>query len=103
VPVDVVWPGDIADMLVPEVASLGHELAARGVPAPADDEIGYELDKDQAWQAELAWPAQQVAVIAPGREASDCLAAYAAAGWDARLPGDWPPEELAARIAGGKR
>ncbi|MGH3279154.1 MAG: helicase-related protein, partial [Trebonia sp.] len=98
VPVDVIWPGDIADLLAPEVASLGHELAARGVPAPAGKQIGYELDNDQAWQAELAWPAQQVAVITPGREAGDCLAAYTAAGWDARLPGDWPPDELAGRL-----
>jgi hypothetical protein len=28
-------------------------------------------------------------------------AAFAAAGWDARVAGDWPPEELAARIMGG--
>jgi replicative superfamily II helicase len=101
-PVDVVWPGSIADMLVPEVASLGHQLAALGVPAPADDQVGYELG-DQAWQAELAWPARRAAVIAPGREAGDCLAAYAAADWDARLPGDWPPAELAALILGGDR
>jgi hypothetical protein len=97
-PVDVVWPGRIADVLIPELAILGHELAARGVPAPADSQIGYELDGDQAWQAELAWPAQRVAVIAPGREADDCVAAYAAADWDARLPEDWPPDELAGRI-----
>ena len=98
VPVELVWRSDIADFLVTEVASLGHALAARGVPAPADDQIGYELAGDQAWQAELAWPEQRVAVIAPGREAGDCVAAYEANGWDARLPGDWPPEELAARI-----
>jgi hypothetical protein len=103
VPVDLVWRSNIADFLVTEVASLGHALAARGVPAPADDQIGYELPGDQAWQAELAWPEQRVAVIAPGREAGNCVAAYEADGWDARLPGDWPPEELAARILEGDR
>ncbi|HEX3965986.1 MAG TPA: Zn-binding domain-containing protein, partial [Trebonia sp.] len=100
VPVDVVWPDERASMLVFEVASLGHELAARGVPAPADEQVGFELG-DQAWQAELAWPRQRLAVIAPGREASDCIAAYEAAGWEARLPDDWPPDELARRILEG--
>jgi hypothetical protein len=106
--VDVVWPGRITDMLIPEVAILGHELAARGVPTPADDQIGYELG-DQAWQAELAWPARLVAVIAPGREdaevrnQADTIAAYRAADRDARLPNDWPPDELAARILEGER
>lgn len=102
VPVDVVWPGDVVDVLSPEVTVLGHELAARGVPAPRADQIGYELG-DQAWQAELAWPARLAAVIAPGPEDSDCIAAYSAAGWDARLPDGWPPDELARRILGGDR
>ena len=31
----------------------------------------------------------------------ECVAAFAAAGWVARVAGDWPPEELAARIMGG--
>ena len=43
----------------------------------------------------------RVAVIADGDE--ECVAAFAAAGWDARVAGDWPPEELAARIMGGDR
>ena len=72
------------------------------VPAPQPDQIGYELG-DQAWQAELAWPVPRIAVIAPGPEAGDCIAAYVAAGWDARLPGDWPPDELGPRIPGGDR
>jgi hypothetical protein len=100
VPVDVVWPGDLIDVLAPEAAELGHELAVRGVPTPAPGQIGYELG-DQAWQAELAWESRLAAVIAPGAEAGDCIAAYAAAGWDARLPGDWPPDELAQLILEG--
>jgi hypothetical protein len=100
VPVDVVWPGDVIDVLAPEAAELGHELAARGVPAPAPAQIGYELG-GQAWQAELVWEPRRAAVIAPGPEAGDCLTAYAAAGWDARLPGDWPPGELAQLILEG--
>ena len=41
----------------------------------------------------------RVAVVADGDE--ECVAAFAAAGWDARVAGDWPPDELAARIMGG--
>jgi replicative superfamily II helicase len=100
VPVDVVWPSEVIDVLVPEVVELGRELAARGVPAPAAEQIGYELG-DQAWQAELAWGPRLAAVIAPSAEADDCIAAYAAAHWDARLPSDWPPDELAQLILGG--
>ena len=86
------------DLLAPEVAILVHALAERGVPAPADDQIGYELG-DQAWQAELAWPvAAGRGHRARTRRPSDCIgrpiAAYRAVGWDARLPGDWPPDEL---------
>jgi hypothetical protein len=97
--VDIRWQGAY-DLLAPEVEVLGHALAQRGVPAPEADQIGYELG-EAAWQAEVAWPGRRVAVIAPGPEARDCVAAYAAAGWDARLPGDWPADELAARIGGG--
>jgi replicative superfamily II helicase len=98
VPVDVEWPGE--GMLVAEVAGLWHQLAARGVPTPTDYQVGYELGP-QAWQAELVWEPQRAAVIAPGQEASDCIAAYRADGWDARLPDDWPPDELASRILEG--
>ena len=31
-------------------------------------------------------------------EVAACAAAYRAAGWDARLARDWPPDELAVRI-----
>jgi replicative superfamily II helicase len=98
VAVDTQWQGAY-DLLAPEVEVLGHALAQRGVPAPAPDQIGYELG-EAAWQAELAWPDRLTAVIAPGPQADDCIAAYAAAGWDARLPGDWPADELAARTGG---
>ena len=95
--VDVSWP---VDMLAPEVGSLAHQLAALGVPAPKEEQIGFELN-DQGWQAEIAWEECQAAVIAGGDE--ECVAAFVAAGWDARVAGNWPPEELAARIMGGDR
>ena len=98
---DQQWPV-VYDLLAPEVEILMHALAEQGIPAPQPDQIGYELG-DQAWQAELAWPVPRIAVITPGPEAGDCIAAYAAAGWDARLPGDWPPDELSPRIPGGDR
>ena len=79
---------------------LAHRLADLGVPAPTDEEIGLELN-DQGWQAEMAWLAPRAAVIADADE--ECVAAFVAAGWDARVAGDWPPEELAARIMGGSR
>jgi hypothetical protein len=81
----------------PEVGPLAHQLAGLGVPAPTEDQIGYELN-DQGWQAEIAWAAPRVAVVADGDE--ECVAAFAAAGWDARAPGDWTPDDLAARIMG---
>jgi ATP-dependent helicase YprA (DUF1998 family) len=97
VPVDVSWP---ADILAPEVGPLTHQLAALGVPAPTEDHVGYELN-DQGWQAEIAWAAPRVAVIADGDE--ECVAAFMADGWDARVAADWSGEELAARIMGGER
>jgi replicative superfamily II helicase len=98
---DVIWPS--AHYLAADVATLAHELAALGVPEPdAITQIGYELG-EQRWQAELAWPDKFIAVIAqePAGEVTTCIAAYAAAGWDARLARDWPPGELARRIADG--
>ena len=94
---DVSWPVDI---IAPEVGPLAHRLAGLGVPAPAEDQIGYELN-DQGWQAEVAWAGPRVAIVADGDK--ECVAAFAAAGWDARVAADWPPEELAARIMGGSR
>jgi ATP-dependent helicase YprA (DUF1998 family) len=97
VPVDVAWP---ADLIAPEIVPLTHRLAELGVPAPAQDQVGYELD-DRGWQAEIAWTVPHVAIIAD--EDEDCVAAFTAAGWDARFAGGWSPEELAARIMGGDR
>jgi hypothetical protein len=94
---DVSWP---VDMIAPEIGPLTHQLAALGVTAPAEDQIGYELN-DQGWQAEIAWEAPRVAIIADGDD--ECVAAFAAANWDARVARNWPPEELAARIMGGDR
>jgi hypothetical protein len=101
VTVDTQW-AEVYDVLTPEVEVLTHALADLGVPAPGPDQVGHELGT-QAWQAELAWPGLRLAVIAPGPEADDCIAAYAAADWDARLPGDWSPDELGLRILGGDR
>ena len=94
---DVSWPVDI---LAPEVGPLTHQLAGLGVPVPTEDQLGYELN-DQGWQAEIAWVAPRVAVIADGDEG--CAAAFVTEGWDARVAADWPPEELAARIMGEER
>jgi hypothetical protein len=90
------------DWISPDVGMLAHGLAERGVPAPEPGQVGYELGSE-AWQAELAWPLRKLAVIAPGPddEVADCITAYCAAGWDARLPLDWPAEELARRILEG--
>ena len=97
-------PRGVYDVLVLEVGVASHELARLEIPAPASNQVGYELG-EQAWQAELAWPPAKVAVIAPGPEAGGMHAASRRPGWDARLPGDWPPEELApaSRAAGGSR
>lgn len=101
--VDARWTTEVVEQVVVEVHPLLHGLAERGVPAPDDDQIGFELAGEARWQAELAWPDRRLAVIAPGPEQADCIAAYRAAGWDARLPGDWPPDELAGLITEGTR
>ena len=92
--VDVSWP---IDLLAQEVAPLAHALRDHGVPPPAQDCVGFEVD-DQGWQAELGWDPPKVAVLADGPETAECAAAFAAAGWDARRAADWPVEELARRI-----
>jgi hypothetical protein len=92
---DVAWGN--AAYLAPGAAVLAHQLAALGVPEPADEQFGYELGS-QGWQAEIAWPDERVAVIVgdvdavrsdtlgSDAETDGCLAAYAAAGG---MPG-WP-------------
>ena len=82
------------------VSAYLPDVPGVGVTAPTEDQIGYELN-DQGWQAEIAWEAHRVAIIADGDD--ECVAAFAAANWDARVARDWPPEELAARIMGGGR
>ncbi len=101
IPADLQWVASY-DWLSPDVGMLAHSLAERGVPAPDPGQIGYELGSE-AWQAELAWPHRKLAIIAtgPDDEVADCIAAYGAADWDARLPLDWPAEELARRILEG--
>ena len=93
---DTVWAN--AEYLSPEVAVLAHQLAARGLPT-ADDQFGYKpAARVASWSA---WPRERVAVLAdgPDAEVADCIAAYGAAGWDARLARDWPLDELTARRA----
>ncbi|WP_248965309.1 DEAD/DEAH box helicase [Sphaerisporangium perillae] len=91
---------DLLDPDEPGLALLAQTLAERGVPAPR---VGYELG-EQAWLAELAWPALKVAVVLAGddEEARRRDAAYAEAGWDARPVPGWTPEELTERIGGAK-
>ena len=76
------------------LGELMHELIRCGAPAP---EVGYELDRGH-WQAELAWPDQQVAVLLPDQhEGRDH---YARAGWVAHDADSWNSAELAQRLTG---
>src|SRR5260370_1178133 len=73
----------IYDLLDPGesgLAEFARGLAGLEVPAPASEEVGFELG-EQAWQAELAWPSVKVAVVLAGDddEARKRNAAYAAA------------------------
>jgi hypothetical protein len=100
--VDVHWRSalDLLDPEEPGLASLARGLADRGVPAPA---VGFELG-GEGWQAELAWPQQQIAVFvdldAHGAEEEQRRrdAAYQRAGWETRLVRDWSVDDLAERI-----
>ena len=72
-------------LAAPEVRALLGALSARGAPEP---EVGFELaDAGGAVlaQAELGWPAHEVAVLLPGQEAD--AAAFAAAGWQVLAAG----------------
>ena len=67
------------ELAAPEVHALLGALSVRGAPEP---EVGFELagaGGAVAAEAELGWPAHEVAVLLPGREAD--AAAFAAAGW----------------------
>ena len=79
----------------PAARPLLAALSARGAPAP---EVGFELADDRGAvraEAELAWPAAQVAVLLAGRETD--AAAFRAAGWQVFAAGT---ENLAERLAG---
>ena len=104
VPMDVVWRDalELVDPDEPGLRSLARALAAQGVPAP---EVGYELGEG-AWQAELAWPDQRVAVVLgdplhhspDDHEARGRNDAYRAAGWEVRSATDWAADSLANHI-----
>ncbi|UGY90764.1 DEAD/DEAH box helicase [Streptomyces gobiensis] len=90
----------------PGLHELAHALADRGVPAP---EQGYELG-GEGWLAELAWPAQRVAVVlshrpgadgSPDTDAEDRDRAYAKAGWQARTAAGWDVDVLAVLLDTG--
>jgi hypothetical protein len=76
---------DAGESGLPELVTA---LAEREAFIP---EVGYELG-DHAWQAELAWPDAQVAVVLA--EDGGALDAYRQAGWQARSAADWPVDEL---------
>uniref|UniRef100_UPI002024D37F DUF1998 domain-containing protein n=1 Tax=Frankia sp. CiP1_Cm_nod1 TaxID=2897160 RepID=UPI002024D37F len=121
-PADPRWQ-EVLDLLDPDepgLEQLVRGVLAAGAPPP---EIGYEIG-DQAWQAEVAWPAARVAVLlgpvaaepgdatGPGgadgstadgstagdAEIADRDAAYTAAGWDARTATRWAVDELVQKI-----
>ncbi|GAA0963007.1 DEAD/DEAH box helicase [Actinocorallia libanotica] len=101
--VDSGWT-EVFDLLDPDepfLADFAQRLAALGVPAPAHEEVGYELG-EQAWQAEIAWPAVKIAIVlaGDGDEEKKRNAAYEAAGWSVREVQGWTAEELADRIKG---
>lgn len=99
-PADEAWAAvfDLLDPDEPGLASLARSLAERGVPAP---QAGYELG-DGAWQAELAWPDEKLAVVLAGsdEEATDRNAAYEQEGWHVRDARTWSAGELAEQIVG---
>lgn len=93
--VDIVWPGVLPDLDPADTAlhDLARILAAHDVPRP---EVGYELGS-AGWVAEMAWPEQKVAVfidVTGAEEARRRDAAYAAAGWEAKLVREWLPDRL---------
>ena len=55
---DPAW-SEVVDVVVPELAGLVVELAARGVPAgvPGHEEAGLPVELD------LAWPGRRIAVV----------------------------------------
>ncbi|GAB3277697.1 DEAD/DEAH box helicase [Actinocorallia lasiicapitis] len=95
---------EIYDLLAPDepgLAELARELAALGVPAPATEDVGYELG-EQAWCAELVWPEQKIALVLAGDTDEDHRrnSAFAEAGWAVDDVRGWSAAELARRIRG---
>jgi len=85
---------DLIDPDEPMITQLARALAELGAPVP---DIGYELGPD-AWQAEVIWPARQIAILANQNDPDERRqrdAAFANAGWHARVPQDWTVDELA--------
>lgn len=87
---------EAAALAAPAARPLLAALSARGAPVP---EVGFELADDRGAvlaEAELAWPASQVAVLLPGRETD--AAAFEAAGWQvfAAVAADAAPAVAAA-------
>ncbi|MGP2438637.1 DEAD/DEAH box helicase [Streptomyces sp. JW3] len=89
----------------PGLAELAEGLAAGGVPAPV---AGFELGQD-AWPAELAWPARHVGVVLAPRpdtagtpDPDDVRRdeAYAKAGWHVRPATGWTVGELTRVLTG---
>ena len=73
---------------------LLQDLIGRGLPAPV---TGFELG-DEGWRAELAWPAQKIAVLNGSPENEERDRAFRSARWDARPAIGWTADELATRL-----
>ena len=80
--VDVSWP---VDLLAPEVGPLAHGSPSVGVPAPTARTRSGTSSTTRGGRRRWPGPLPRVAVIADGDE--ECVAAFVAAGWDARRGG----------------
>ena len=70
---------EVIELASPDVHGLLAQLSARGAPVP---EAGFELLDSRGAvlaDAELGWPAQEVAVLLPGHKAHDAV--FTEAGW----------------------
>ena len=70
---------DAIGLAAPELHALLGDLSTRGAPVP---EVGFELSGNEGAvlaEAELAWPAQNVAVLLPDQEVH--VAPFEQAGW----------------------
>ena len=85
---------DVIGLADPEVHGLLGALSSRGVPQP---EVGFELLDGRGAvlaEAELGWPAHQVAVLLPDQETQ--VPGFQQAGWRVFTPG---AGDLAAAVA----